>query len=43
MTDPAWESFFRTGLPQAYTFAKARMKDGVRTKKHGKGEKKEMR
>lgn len=24
MTEPTWELFFRTGLPQAYTFAKAR-------------------
>ena len=24
MTDPAWKLFLRTGLPQAYNFAKAR-------------------
>lgn len=24
MTDPAWKLFLRTGLPQAYSFAKAR-------------------
>ncbi len=43
MTEVGWELFFRTGLPQAYTFAKAAAQDDARKRTQGKREKRNQK
>ena len=43
MNQAGWELFFRTGLPQAYSFAKAAERDGARQRVKAKKSEQQQR